>query len=144
MEALLKTSLELAVYVSLGIVLMMLGSFAVDLIIPVEFPKEIKEDNKAVAWLTAGIYVGLGLIIRSSVSSFTVALEKVSLKTGIIETAFYAVLGTVFFGIAYYLVDLINVKYKFNEELKNKNESMGIMLFGIFVGIALIISGVLQ
>ncbi|MDO4772361.1 MAG: DUF350 domain-containing protein [Bacillota bacterium] len=144
MEAMLKTSLELLAYVGVGIALMMIGSFLIDLIIPLEFPKEIKENNKAVGWLVAGIYIGLGLIIKSSVSTFTVAIEKVSLKTGILETVFFSFIGILFFGIAYYLLDLANVKYKFNEELRNKNEAMGIMLFGVFVGIGLIISGVLQ
>lgn len=144
MEAMLKTSLELLAYVGVGIALMMIGSFLIDLIIPLEFPKEIKENNKAVGWLVAGIYIGLGLIIKSSVSTFTVAIEKVSLKTGILETVFFSFIGILFFGIAYYLLDLANVKYKFNEELRNKNEAMGIMLFGVFVGVGLIISGVLQ
>lgn len=144
MEAMLKTSLELLAYVGVGIVLMMIGSFLIDLIIPLEFPKEIKENNKAVGWLVAGIYIGLGLIIKSSVSTFTVAIEKISLKTGILETVFFSFIGILFFGVAYYLVDLVNVKYKFNEELRNKNEAMGILLFGVFVGVGLIISGVLQ
>ena len=35
-------------------------------------------------------------------------------------------------------------KFNFNKALKEKNEAAGIMVFGIFVGIAFIVSGVIQ
>ena len=42
------------------------------------------------------------------------------------------------------MVDIINKKFNFNKALKEKNEAAGIMVFGIFVGIAFIVSGVIQ
>ncbi|PID82862.1 MAG: DUF350 domain-containing protein [Clostridiales bacterium] len=138
------TVIELLVYVGVGIAMMMLGYILLDFIIPLEFPKEIKNNNKAVGWLSAGIYIGLGLIIKSAVSSFTVVTEKVKLMSGLTDTVFYSLIGIIIFMISYYLEDILNYKYKFNEELKNKNEACGIMIFGIFVGISLIISGVIM
>ena len=46
--------------------------------------------------------------------------------------------------IAYFIVDLVNRKFNFNVALKEKNEAAGIMVFGIFMGIAFIVSGVIQ
>ncbi len=142
-EILLPTIFELMIYVSVGIIAMVIGYFIIDLVIPVDFAKGIKEENKAVGWLTAGIYIGLGLIIKSAVMTVSESLEYVSLMIGVIDTVFFALIGIILFIIAYYLVDLVNSKYKFNEELNNKNEALGIMVFGIFIGIALIVSGVI-
>ncbi len=138
------TILELVVYVIVGLVVMMAGYALVDLVVPADFPKEIKEGNKAIGWVSAGIYVGLGVIIRAAIVSFTMMEKEIDLFTGVIDTLVYAVVGIVFFIIGYFLVDIVNKKFNFNVELENKNEAAGIMVFGIFVGVALIISGVIQ
>ena len=52
--------------------------------------------------------------------------------------------GTTLFIIAYFAVDIVNRKFNFNIALKEKNEAAGIMVFGIFMGIAFIVSGVIQ
>lgn len=135
--------MELLIYVGVGIIVMMLGYLALDVVIPVKFAEEIKNKNKAVGWLTAGIYIGLGLIIKSAIQSFNLSTGKNSLMFGIIDTVFYAVVGIVLFMISYYIIDIFNRQYKFNEELRAKNEALGIMIFGIFIGIALIVSGVI-
>ncbi len=142
-HALLQTGIELLVYVGLGVLLMLIGAWLVDLAIPVNFPEEIEKDNRAVAWLSAGIYIGLGFIIKSAIQSFDNTKETGILLYGVIDTLFYSIIGIILFIIAYYLFDIIHRKYKFNEEIAKKNESMGIMLFGIFIGLALIISGVI-
>ncbi len=141
-NVLLNTGLELIVYVGIGIVLMLIGAWLVDLAIPVDFPEEIANNNKAVAWLSAGIYIGLGYIIKSSIQSFDLS-QKETLLDGVINTVVYSIMGIALFVIAYFVFDIIHKRYKFNEEIAKKNESMGIMIFGIFVGISLIISGVI-
>lgn len=140
----LLTLLDLAVYTVVGIILMMLGYLLIDLVIPFNFAKELKEGNKAVGWLSAGIYIGLGMIIKVSIESLTESAESVNLLYGIINTTFFAAAGIVCFLFGYFVIDLVNKRYNFNEELKAKNEAIGIMLFGIFVGIALIVSGVIR
>ena len=122
---------------------MMIGHWIIDLIIPVDFPQEINDGNKAVGWVSAGIYAGLGFVIRSAIISNTIS-EDVSLLTGSIDTLVYATVGIVAFIIGYFVVDIINKKFNFNKALKEKNEAVGIMVFGIFVGIAFIVSGVIQ
>ena len=61
-----------------------------------------------------------------------------------ISTAIYAVVGIAAFIIGYFLVDIVNKKFNFNVEISNKNEAAGIMIFGIFMGVAFIVSGVIQ
>ena len=135
--------LETVVYLCIGLVMMMLGHLIIDLIIPVDFPQEISEGNKAVGWVSAGIYAGLGFVIRSAVISNTIS-EEMSLLAGTIDTVVYAIVGIITFIIAYFAVDLVNRKFNFNIALKEKNEAAGIMVFGIFMGIAFIVSGVIQ
>ena len=135
--------LESVVYLGIGLIMMMLGYWIIDLVIPVDFPQEIREGNKAVGWVSAGIYAGLGFVIRSAVISNEIS-EAVLLSEGSIETVVFAVIGIVAFVIAYFLVDLVNRKFNFNVALKEKNEAAGIMVFGIFLGIAFIVSGVIQ
>ena len=72
-------ALEIIVYLAVGLVAMMLGYLIIDLIHPADFPKEIKEGNTAVGWLSAGIYAGLGFIIRSALISFTFCTTSKSL-----------------------------------------------------------------
>lgn len=139
----LTVILESAVYLCVGLIIMMIGHWIIDLVIPVDFPQEINDGNKAVGWVSAGIYAGLGFVIRSAIISNTIS-EDVSLLTGSIDTVVYATVGIVAFIIGYFVVDIINKKFNFNKALKEKNEAAGIMIFGIFVGIAFIVSGVIQ
>ena len=135
--------LEIFVYLIIGLVAMMIGYLIIDLIIPADFPKEIQEGNKAVGWVSAGIYAGLGFIIRSAIISFNQS-EAQELLQGVISTAIYAVVGIAAFIIGYFLVDIVNKKFNFNVEISNKNEAAGIMIFGIFMGVAFIVRGVIQ
>lgn len=139
----LTVILETIVYLVIGLIMMMLGYWLIDLIIPVDFPQEIREGNKSVGWVSAGIYAALGFVIRSAIISNTL-LEDKDLLAGSIDTIIYAVVGIVALIIGYFLVDLVNKKFNFNVALKEKNEAAGIMVFGIFVGIAFIVSGVIQ
>ena len=139
----LTVILETVVYLCIGLMMMMLGYWVIDLFIPVDFPQEIKEGNKSVGWVSAGIYAGFGFVIRSAIISISTG-EATELLQGTINTVIYAVIGIIAFVFAYFVVDLVNKKFNFNEALKEKNEAAGIMIFGIFIGIAFIVSGVIQ
>ena len=45
--------------------------------------------------------------------------------------------------LGYIIVSLFNKKYNLNEEIGNGNTAAGIMVFGIFIGLAIVISGVI-
>ena len=139
----LTVILDTVVYLFVGLIMMMLGYWVIDLFIPVDFPQEIKEGNKSVGWVSAGIYAGFGFVIRSAIISISTG-EATELLQGTINTVIYAVIGIIAFVFAYFVVDLVNRKFNFNEALKEKNEAAGIMIFGIFIGIAFIVSGVIQ
>ena len=49
--------LDVAIFSSIGIILMLLGNFLIDLIIPCSFPEEIKKRNKSVGFVSAGINI---------------------------------------------------------------------------------------
>lgn len=136
-------ALEIIVYLAVGLVAMMLGYLIIDLIHPADFPKEIKEGNTAVGWLSAGIYAGIGFIIRSALISYTQS-EAQELLQGVCSTAIYAAIGIAAFVIGYFVVDILNKRYKLNDEIINRNEAAGIMVFGIFLGLAFVVSGVIQ
>lgn len=136
-------AIETLVYLVIGLIMMMVGYFLIDLAIPVDFPQEIREGNKAVGWVSAGIYAGLGFVIRSAILSTEIS-EAATLLQGTIDTVVFSAIGILAFVIAYFVVDIVNKKFNFNVALKEKNEAAGIMVFGIFVGIAFIVSGVIQ
>ncbi|MBO5241145.1 MAG: DUF350 domain-containing protein [Lachnospiraceae bacterium] len=144
MEGILFDILVVAIYSLIGIVMMLLGNFLIDLIVPCHFPTEIQKGNQAVGWLSAGSFIGMGVILRSAVMAVPAAAVEEALVSGIISSVLYAVIGIVFFMLSYLAVSLFNKKYNLNEEIGKGNTAAGIMVFGIFVGLAIVISGVIM
>lgn len=143
MIELLQEVLNIGIYSVLGIVLMLLGNFLIDLIVPCHFPTEIQRGNKAVGWLSAGSFIGIGIILRSAIMSPATQAAEENLINGIASTAVYFVIGILFFMLGYVVVGLFNRKYNLNEEIGKGNMAAGTMVFGIFIGLALVISGVI-
>ncbi len=144
MEGILFDILVVAVYSVIGIVMMLLGNFLIDLIVPCHFPTEIEKGNQAVGWLSAGSFVGMGVILRSAIMSPAAEAVEETLLSGVTSSVLYAVIGIVFFMIGYLAVSVFNRKYNLNEEIGKGNTAAGIMVFGIFVGLATVISGVIM
>lgn len=122
---------------------MLLGSFVVDLVIPCEFPTEIKKRNVAVGCVMAGISIGIGIIVKSAIMSPAGAAVQESLVSGVVSTVYYYVVGLVFCVIGYLMVNLVNKKYNLNKEIGDGNPAAGIMVAGLFIGLSIIISGVI-
>ncbi len=137
--------IDVAIYSSIGIVLMVLGNFLIDLIIPCSFPEEIKKGNKSVGFVSAGTNIGVGLLLKAAISSPSVAsAAKESLAGGIVSSLLYFAVGIVFFMVGYIVIDKLNRQYKLNDEIGNGNTAAGIMVAGIFIGLAIVISGVIM
>lgn len=117
----LNTIIETLVYLGVGLSVMMIGYFLVDLVIPADFPAEIKNGNKAIGWVSAGIYMGLGFIIRSAIITIHLSDAEELLK-GVGNTAVFSAIGIVAFVLAYFIVDIVNRKFNFNKELEAGNE----------------------
>lgn len=135
---------NIAIYSVLGIIFMMLGNFLIDLIVPCHFPTEIKNGNQAVGWLSAGSFIAIGLILRTAIMSPSAEAVSETLISGILNTSLYFVLGVVFLILGYIVVSIFNKRYNLNEEIGNGNVAAGLMVFGIFIGLALVISGVIS
>ncbi len=140
---LLYDILNVAVYSVLGIVLMLVGNFLIDLIVPCHFPTEIKKGNIAVGWLSAGSFIGIGMILRTVIMS-PVAEVTETLLGGITSSVIYFIVGIVFFMLGYVTVLIFNKKYNLNDEIGKGNTAAGVMVFGIFVGLSLVISGAIS
>ncbi|MGM8287864.1 DUF350 domain-containing protein [Clostridium perfringens] len=135
--------INISVYSTLGILLMIAGIFFIDLIVPCHFPTEIKKGNQGVGWLSAGSFIGIGIILRTAIMSPTTQVMKESMMNGILNSILYFVLGILFLMFGYTALNFVNKRYNLNEEIGNGNVAAGIMVFGIFVGLALVISGVI-
>ena len=140
---LLYDILNVAVYSVLGIVLMLVGNFLIDLIVPCHFPTEIKKGNIAVGWLSAGSFIGIGMILRTVIMSPAAAVTE-TLLGGITSSVIYFIVGIAFFMLGYVTVQLFNKKYNLNDEIGKGNTAAGVMVFGIFVGLSLVISGAIS
>ncbi|WP_010681220.1 DUF350 domain-containing protein [Acetivibrio cellulolyticus] len=57
--------LETLIYGLFGIICMFAATFLIDLVVPYDFPKEIKEKNPAAGFMLAGIYISVAIIIRT-------------------------------------------------------------------------------
>ncbi len=135
--------LDIAIYACIGTILMLVGNFLIDLMIPCHFPTEIQKGNKAVGWLSAGSFIGIGIILKAAISSPSAEVVQESLAEGIAGSVIYSITGIIFFILGYFVVNLFNRKYNLNEEIGKGNAAAGIMVFGIFVGLAIVISGVI-
>ncbi len=90
------------------------------------------------------VVVSIGLILRTAIMSPSAEAVSESLASGILNTSLYFVLGVVFLILGYVVVSLFNKRYNLNEEIGNRNVAAGLMVFGIFIGLALVISGVIS
>ena len=136
--------MEVAIYSCLGIALMMFGNFLIDLIIPCSFPEEIKRGNKAVGFVSAGTNIGVGVLLKAAIASpAAIETAKETLLSGLLGSILYFIVGILFFMLGYVIIRIFNKKYNLNEEVGCGNIAAGIMVAGIFIGLAIVISGVI-
>lgn len=131
------------IYSVVGLLLMIVGNFLIDLAIPCDFPEEIKKRNTAVGYIMAGASIGIGLIVRSAVMSPGVEVLEQTLMGGVISTVLYSALGIILCIVGYLGLVVLNRKYDLNKEIGEGNSAAGLMVMGMFIGLALIISGVI-
>lgn len=135
--------INVLIYAILGIILMMVGSFLVDLVIPCDFPEEIKKRNEAVGYIMAGSFIAIGLIVKSAVIDRAVAAMEQTLVEGLTSTIIYSAIGILLCITGYLITLLFNKRYNLNNEIGKGNKAAGIMIMGLFIGLGIIISGVI-
>ena len=106
-------------YAAFGILLMIVSNIVIDCFIPGDFAEEIRRGNRAVAWLSAGSFI----------------------VQGVIASAVYAAVGILFFIIGFFVINAWHRKYALAAEIQRGNTAAGIFVFGVFVGLSLVISG---
>ncbi len=135
--------IDVVIYSCLCIILMLLGNFLIDLIIPCSFPEEIKKGNKAVGFVSAGTNIGVGILLRAAISSPEAEAVRETIISGVLSSLLYFTLGIVFFMAGYVVINLFHKQYNLNDEIGNGNTAAGIMVAGIFIGLATAVSGVI-
>lgn len=141
--SILMDVLEVLIYSLLGIVLMLAGSWLIDLIIPCSFPEEIKKGNQAVGFVSAGIFVGIGTLLKAVIYTPQADAIAETLVSGMLGSVLYFAIGIACFMIGYLVIRFFNKQYNLNDEIGKGNTAAGIMIAGIFIGLAVLISGVI-
>lgn len=135
--------IDVVIYSCLCIILMLLGNFLIDLIIPCSFPEEIKKGNKAVGFVSAGTNIGVGILLRAAIASPAAEAVRETIISGVLSSLLYFALGIVFFMAGYVVINIFHKQYSLNDEIGNGNTAAGIMVAGIFIGLATAVSGVI-
>ena len=137
----LSTLLLTAFYALFGILLMIVSNTIMDFIVPGDFAAEIKRGNCAVAWLSAGSFIGIGQILRAVILSPSYDAIPPDFLQGVLLSIVYAAVGIVFFVLGFFIIKMWHRKYALAEQSMRGNTAAGIFLFGVFVGLSLVISG---
>lgn len=69
-------------------------------------------------------------------------MEKILLDAGL--SIVFGILGIILLIVGYCVFDKVLTKVDFNEELKNKNVAVAIVIAGFMIAIGIIISGVVS
>ena len=128
-------------YAAFGILLMIASNMAIDFFIPGDFAEEIRRGNRAVAWLSAGSFIGIGQILRAVILSPSYDAVPPDFIQGVMLSIVYAAVGIVFFVLGFFIIKMWHRKYALAEQIMRGNTAAGIFLFGVFVGLSLVISG---
>ena len=133
--------LSTIIYGCVGMILMVVGTFLVDLFIPCHFPTEIKNKNMAVGYITAGISIGIGILLKSAIISPVVEVIEKRFMEDLGSTLLYFAIGVILCIVGYLLMNLFNTKYNLNKEIGEGNGAAGLMVMGMFIGLSIVISG---
>lgn len=137
----LSALLLTAFYALFGILLMIVSNTIMDFFVPGDFAAEIKRGNCAVAWLSAGSFIGIGQILRAVILSPSYDAIPPDFLQGVLLSIVYAAVGIVFFVLGFFIIKMWHRKYALAEQIMRGNTAAGIFLFGVFVGLSLVISG---
>ena len=92
-----------AAYGGVGLVMLLLGGFVIDLLIPGELPKQIwKDGNLNAAVIAASGLFGFGIVIVVAIRA-----SSDNLVQGLIDVAAYSILGMVLWAITFFVIDLV-------------------------------------
>lgn len=131
------------IYSLLGVILMIVGNMLMDIIIPGNFPDEIKKGNVAIGSIMASISIAVGIICKAAVASPIIEGPEMTLLQDISLVGAYFIIGIIMCMIGYKITSIFNKKYDLNQEVLKGNVAAGLVVAGLFIGLATIISGVI-
>lgn len=90
-------------YAGVGLVMLVLGGWVIDLLIPGELPKQIwKDGNLNAAIIAASGLFGFGIVIIVAIRA-----SSDDLLMGLIDVAAYSLGGMVLWAITFFVIDLV-------------------------------------
>lgn len=130
--ALSMTQIGWSVAFSLGgLLLMFLGLVLFDIVTPFKLFEEVQNGNKAVAWAAAGFLLSTGIVLGDAFKDLPYFLDAMIV----------AGLSIVMNIVGYYIWEIVTPKWSLNKAIKEGNTGVGMVCFGIFVAVGLIVAG---
>lgn len=91
----------------------------------------------------AGASIAIGVILKSAIISPSTEVIENGLLEGAFSSVLYFALGMVFCVLGYVIINLFQRRYDLNKEIGDGNPAAGIMVCGLFIGLGILISGVI-
>ena len=91
----------------------------------------------------ASISISVGVIFKASVASPLTETVKLTLLQDLGVVGIYYILGILALMAGYKVTSIFNKKYDLDNEVLKGNSAAGLVVSGLFIGIAIIISGVI-
>lgn len=121
-----------ALFALTGLVLMLGAVLVFDLLLPARLLREVGSgDNAALGWVAAGLLISTGIVMNSAMAH----------NAGWLQAVLYSVLGIAVEFAAFFLWELATPRWSLNKALEQGNTPVGIIVFGLFIAIGLVVAG---
>jgi len=117
-----------------GTLLMFLQVFLFQLTYHHRIATELNEKNPAIAWVLAGLLISVGLVIHSAMAHNASLLSSVA----------YSILGMVLNILGYHVTEWISPRWNLAKSIHEHDVTGGVVVFGVFVAIGLVVSGAIS
>jgi len=135
-KEIISTSLETLLFYFIGQIFFILSGIILSFILKIDFQQELKKGNTAAAIAFGGTFISISNVVRYTISGESLQ----SLILDIWNTCLYFVFAILVFLIFILVFDyIIFRKFKFSDELKEPNLSVGIMLAGLSLVISFLL-----
>lgn len=114
-----------------GLLLMFLGLVLFDIVTPFKLFEEVQNGNKAVAWASAGFLLSTGIVLGDAFRDLPYWVDAMAV-------AGVSILLNI---VGYYAWEVVTPKWSLNKSIKDGNTAAGMVCFGIFAAVGLIVAG---
>lgn len=114
-----------------GLALMFVGLLVFDWLVPYKLFAEVEGGNEAAGWVVAGFLISTGIVLGEAFRN----------NVGWVQGVIYAVLGILLNYLGYFAWEWLTPKWSLSGAITKGSRAVGVVCFGIFVAIGLIIVG---